>query len=118
MFHRVARKKKKFMNSGCGRRAAKRAEPSRALQAEIFRMILRDFPDHPEAYNDLACLLWQTGRQEEALKILLKVMVIVPDHRDIIWNLGQFFKEMGRDREAFQVYRNYSLPSIRRSRRW
>jgi hypothetical protein len=33
---------------------------------------------------------------------------MVPDHRDIIWNLGQFFKEMGRDREAFQVYRNYS----------
>lgn len=75
---------------------------------ETFRMVLRDFPDHPEAYNDLACLLWQTGRQEEALKNLLKVMVIVPDHRDIIWNLGQFFKEMGRDREAFQLYRNYS----------
>jgi len=75
---------------------------------ETFRGILKDFPDHPEAYNDLACLLWQTGRQEEALKNLLKVMVMVPDHRDIIWNLGQFFKEMGRDREAFQVYRNYS----------
>jgi GT2 family glycosyltransferase/glycosyltransferase involved in cell wall biosynthesis len=75
---------------------------------EGFRGVLRDFPDHPEAYNDLACLLWQTGRQEEALKNLLKVMVMVPDHRDIIWNLGQFFKEMGRDREAFQVYRNYS----------
>jgi tetratricopeptide (TPR) repeat protein len=93
-----------------GLREGERKFEEGALQEaeEIFRMILRDFPDHPEAYNDLACLLWQTGRQEEALKILLKVMVIVPDHRDIIWNLGQFFKEMGRDREAFQVYRNYS----------
>jgi GT2 family glycosyltransferase len=75
---------------------------------EAFRGILRDFPDHPEANNDLACLLWQTGRREEALKGLLKVMTMVPDHRDVIWNLGQFFKEMGRDQEAFQVYRTYS----------
>jgi glycosyltransferase involved in cell wall biosynthesis len=76
---------------------------------EAFRRVLRDFPDHPEAHNDLACLLWQTGRKEEALKNLLKAMTLVPDHRDIIWNLGQFFKEMGRDQEAFQVYRNYSV---------
>jgi tetratricopeptide (TPR) repeat protein len=75
---------------------------------EDFRGILRDFPGHPEAHNDLACLLWQTGRREEALKELLSAMTMVPDHRDIIWNLGQFLKEEGRDRQAFQVYRNYS----------
>jgi GT2 family glycosyltransferase len=74
---------------------------------ETLRGILEVFPDHYEAHNDLACLLWKTNRVEEALQELLKVMEVMPDYRDAIWNLGQILKIMGRDFEAQEVYESY-----------
>jgi len=74
---------------------------------EILRQILQKHPEYPDAHNDLACLLWQTNRTDEALGELLSVMELIPGHRDAIWNLGQFLKAMGQDHDAFQTYSNY-----------
>ncbi|MBW2018917.1 MAG: tetratricopeptide repeat protein [Deltaproteobacteria bacterium] len=74
---------------------------------EIFREVLKDYPNHPKAHNDLACLLWQTGRVEEALQELTKALEIAPDDRDVLWNLGQILGSMGLNQDARQVYDSY-----------
>jgi len=74
---------------------------------KTFRKVLKDHPEHCGARNDLACLFWQTNRVEEALQELLKVMEVVPEDKDAIWNLGQILKTMSRDPEAHQIYGSY-----------
>jgi tetratricopeptide (TPR) repeat protein len=74
---------------------------------ERLRQILQNHPEYADAHNDLACLLWETDRREEALKELLNVMEATPNHRDAIWNLGQFLKMMGKDQHATEIYSNY-----------
>jgi GT2 family glycosyltransferase/Flp pilus assembly protein TadD len=74
---------------------------------QVLREILRDHPESHVAHNDLACLMWETGRTEEALQELGRALEIDSDHRDAVWNLGQFLTEMGRDHDAKQVYRSF-----------
>jgi GT2 family glycosyltransferase len=74
---------------------------------KTFREVLKDHPEHCGARNDLACLFWQANRMEEALQELLRVMEVVPEDRDAIWNLGQILKRMSRDPEAHQIYGAY-----------
>ena len=81
---------------------------SRFHEAEdIFREILKGCPDHSKARNNLACLLWQTGRAEKSLEEISRAMEIAPDDRDIVWNCGQFLKELGFLEDATEVYRDF-----------
>lgn len=74
---------------------------------EIFREVLKDCPTHPKARNDLACLLWLTGRAEDALGELTKAIETAPDDRDVIWNCGQILIELGFPEDALKVYRDF-----------
>jgi GT2 family glycosyltransferase len=75
---------------------------------KIFREVLRGYPNHPKARNNLACLFWQTGRAEDAFKELTKALKIAPDDRDVIWNCGQILTELGALEDALEVYRDFS----------
>jgi len=74
---------------------------------EIFRGVIADHARNTEARNDLACLLWQTGSIEDALKELRKAMEIDPDDRDVIWNFGQILMELGFLKDALEVYEGF-----------
>ncbi|MFZ7110818.1 MAG: tetratricopeptide repeat protein [Desulfatiglandales bacterium] len=73
----------------------------------LTRQILKETPDDLNMINDLAVILWKTGRKYEALKELQKAMEISPGNKDIIWNLGQFMLELGRTSDALTIYKNY-----------
>jgi GT2 family glycosyltransferase len=74
---------------------------------EIFREVLRGYPNHPKVRNNLACLFWRTGRAEDALRELTKALKIAPDDRDIIWNCGQILTELGALEDALEVYKDF-----------
>ena len=77
-------------------------------QAEdLFREVIREDPVSASAHNDLACLLWQTDRTEEALKELTRAMEIDTDNRDTVWNLGQILQSMGLIQDARHIYESY-----------
>jgi tetratricopeptide (TPR) repeat protein len=81
---------------------------SRYEEAEqVFLDVLAENPRSVEVKNNLACLYWQTDRQAEALRELAGAMELDPDHRDVIWNLGQFLMEWGRPEETEVIYRSY-----------
>jgi FkbM family methyltransferase len=72
-----------------------------------FRDVLKSDSRHAKAHNDLACVLWETGRSEEALQQLTRAMEITPDDRDAVWNVGHILRSMGRDQDARHVYDAY-----------
>jgi tetratricopeptide (TPR) repeat protein len=74
---------------------------------EAFRDALKSDARHTKAHNDLACVLWETGRPEEALQQLTRAIQITPDDRDAVWNVGQILRSMGRDQDARHVYDAY-----------
>ena len=74
---------------------------------QIFKDILKDDPRNPQAHNDLACLLWQTGRVEEALQELTEAMKIALHDGDVIWNCGQVLTELGFLEDALEVYQDF-----------
>jgi tetratricopeptide (TPR) repeat protein len=84
------------------------SEEGKLEQAEIiFREVMDSHPDNSRARNNLACVMWQTRRHEEALQLLYKAIQLDPDNIDAAWNLGQILKAMGREQEACSVYQDY-----------
>lgn len=74
-----------------------------------FVEILASEPNHVEARNDLACILWNKGEKEVALQELLTAMEIDPHDRDAVWNCGQFMIEFGYSNDALDIYENYLM---------
>ncbi len=74
---------------------------------KIFLKILKNDPDYHRARNDLACVLWQTNRMEEAAEEFRKAMELAPDDRDIVWNSGQFLSSIGFVNETKGIYSSY-----------
>jgi Flp pilus assembly protein TadD len=80
----------------------------RLLEAEErFRTILREWPGHGRVCNNLACLLWQSGRIVEAFRQFYCALTMAPDNREIVWNSGQVFFHVGQRNDAVRVYRRY-----------
>lgn len=80
----------------------------RYFEAEkIFREVIKNNIGCAQAYNNLSCVLWETGRHDEALQALTKSMKITPNNRDAIWNLGRILKFKDQDDDASQVYDSY-----------
>ncbi len=61
----------------------------------VFRRVLDLCPGHVKAANNLACTLWQTCDEEEAIPeaigILEGILAVDPGNEDAMWNL----QEMG-----------------------
>ncbi|MBN1850760.1 MAG: glycosyltransferase [Deltaproteobacteria bacterium] len=80
----------------------------RYIEAEgLLQTLLKAHPYHPQVLNTLACILWETGRKQEAIQSFIQAVEIAPDDRDIIWNVGQIFFEIGSVEEAVEIYKHY-----------
>jgi tetratricopeptide (TPR) repeat protein len=77
-------------------------------QAEqLFAGIMAENPKHVQARNNYACLLWQTGRLEQAATEFRRAFELDPNDRDLAWNAGQFLSATGFVTEAREIYSNY-----------
>ena len=70
-----------------------------------FREVLRLWPDHPGALNNLGTAVWRQGRLDEAEEYYRRALVLDPDDYAILNNLGNVLWEQGRLDEAVRCYR-------------
>ena len=70
-----------------------------------FREVLRLWPDHPGALNNLGTAVWRQGRIHEAEDFHRRALVLDPNDHAILNNLGNILWEQGRLDEAVRYYR-------------
>lgn len=75
----------------------------RAEQA--YRRILAAQPQHPDALHYLGVVGLQTGRFEDAVKLISQAVEQSPDYLDALSNLGNALQALGRFGEAVARYR-------------
>jgi predicted TPR repeat methyltransferase len=86
-------------------RAVKLHQGGRLQEAEkIYRSILADNPDDPDAVHFLGVLMHQDGREPEAIDWIRKSIALRPDHAETHNNLGNVLKEQGKLDEAVAAY--------------
>lgn len=74
---------------------------------DAFRKVLRLDAACLRARNNLACALWATGRQDDAIFEAVGALKSDPDDADATWNLSQFLHHIGRTGEAAELLENY-----------
>jgi protein O-GlcNAc transferase len=78
----------------------------RVLEAEkLYRQVLAQAPDDPDALNLLGVACHQQGRREEALRLLARAIQVNPNLATAHANLATTLREHGRMREAVDAYR-------------
>ena len=70
-----------------------------------FREVLRLWPDHPGALNNLGTAVWRQGRIHEAEEFHRRALVLDSNDFAILNNLGNVLWEQGRLDEAVRWYR-------------
>jgi len=81
---------------------------NRGLYAEAeayFREVLRIWPDHGGALNNLGTAVWRQGRLQEAESRHRRALALKPDDFAILNNLGNVLWEQDRLDEALRYYR-------------
>ncbi|MCH9652106.1 MAG: tetratricopeptide repeat protein [Deltaproteobacteria bacterium] len=58
---------------------------------EIYQRLIRDFPQQPEPYNNLAVLHATEGRYEDAAEVLQQALFTHPSYRAAYENLGKVY---------------------------
>lgn len=76
-----------------------------AEAAELYRSLLRENPEHPDALHFLGVAEAQLGLPEEALVHVSRALSIVPTHVDVLNNRGNILKKLGRLDDAEKDYR-------------
>src|SRR5215213_2869637 len=77
----------------------------RLQQAEvIYRQILQEKPDEPEALNLLGVIALQVGRADAAVPLLSRSVQVAPGFGSLN-NLGESLRYLGRLDEAIAAYR-------------
>jgi len=80
-------------------------QAGRLSQAEnLYRQILQERPDHPEALQYLGMLAHQLGKSEIAVELMRRAIASKPDYVEAYYNLGLVFLMLGRKEEAIEVY--------------
>lgn len=75
------------------------------LPAEhLYRQILENSPDNPEALYGLALLLCGQKRLTEAIPLFQHILSLYPDHLDTQMHLAAALNDNGRSDEALAVY--------------
>lgn len=76
-------------------------------EAETYlREVVRIWPRHAGALNNLGTAVWQLGRVEEAEAFYRQALEVAPDDFGVLNNLGNALWEQGRAREAVEHYRS------------
>ncbi len=71
----------------------------------IYRRVLDVLPEHPDALHFLGILLYQRGRNGEAIEYIEKSIALDPSMPDRHNNLGNVLLELERHEEAADAYR-------------
>ncbi len=71
----------------------------------LYRELLADQPDHPDALHYLGVLALQGGNGDEAVRLIERSLVLAPANVDALNNLGQAFEALDRPIEAEGAYR-------------
>lgn len=75
-----------------------------AKAAGLYRQILSDRDDHPEAPHLLGALLASQGRADEAIGHLIRAAALTPENPNVHYNLAVAYDLKRRDRDAEQAY--------------
>ena len=87
------------------------AELDRAGEAEeVFRELIRGYPDYPEPYNNLAVLLADSGRFDEAVETLKSALRTHPSYRTAWDNLTTIYRRLAS--EAYSRALNVESPQV------
>lgn len=71
---------------------------------QIYRQILAQQPDHPDALQNLGVLAAQTNHPDAAIQLLRQSLTIRPDCTDAYLNLAQVLMGAGRADEAMAAF--------------
>lgn len=74
---------------------ADQGKPAEAI--EVFESLMRDFPELPEPYNNLAVLLAAQGRYEQARSLLQQAIDAQPNYLTAYENLGDLHIALAAD---------------------
>ena len=88
-------------------------QSGRLAEAEpIYRSILAQNPNQPDAVHLLGVLFWQTSRVREALPLLRQARLLQPDSADVRGNLlnflvqaGEQFRRQGKAADALAAFK-------------
>jgi len=72
--------------------------------SQIYRQVLKLFPDHPDALSSLAMIESQKGRPARAIKLLQKAISLVDDNAGYYMNLGSALTQTGEIDDAAAAY--------------
>lgn len=73
---------------------------------ELYRRVLNQAPDHPDALHYAGVLAHQQGRSEEAVALVEKSLALAPGRADCYSNLGIILQSLGRLDAAVDAYRH------------
>jgi Flp pilus assembly protein TadD len=76
-----------------------------AESEKYLREVLRIWPEHAGALNNLGTAVWHQGRAEEAEAYYRRGLGLEPDNFDIVNNLGNALWKQGKPAQAVPYYR-------------
>lgn len=71
----------------------------------IYRMILAQMPDNPDALHFLGLLMYHRGDRDQAIELMNKAIAIFPEYADAYNNLGNLYNVNGEFEQAAEHYR-------------
>ncbi len=71
---------------------------------ELYRRILAQVPDHPDASNFRGVVAFRLGREAEAEALIRRAVELAPDYADAHLNLGNVLRHQKRAEEAMRCY--------------
>jgi predicted TPR repeat methyltransferase len=71
----------------------------------IYRRILTQAPDHPEALHMLGLVAWQAGRNDDAMRLMRRALDARPDYVEALSDLGKLFATRGWLEDAVECCR-------------
>ncbi len=72
---------------------------------EIYRQVLAQQPDHPDAIYGLGMIALQVGHHDMAVDLIRRAISLKPDHAEAHFNLGNLLNDRGQHDEAIAAYR-------------
>ena len=73
---------------------------------DLYRQVLREHPNHPEALHYLGLIAHQAGQNEQALNLIRRSIEINPASALYHYNLGLLLQTMGQLDPAAEAYRS------------
>lgn len=71
----------------------------------IYRLILEQYPEHPDALHFLGLLMHHRGDNQQAIELIEQAIEVSPEHSDAYNNLGNILNFTGEFNKAAEQYR-------------